>query len=491
MTAEPLGVAVVSGGGSGLGREIALELARRGYALALLGRRQHAAGGDAGPRRASGPGRRSSSPATCATPTALERCAEEIRARWGAAGRGGAGRRGDRPSRRVEETTPDDFAAILATNLTGRLPAPPRPAAGDETARPGLDLPHPLGRRPPRLPGLVRLLRQQVGAAPAWWQPCARSSRARACASPPSIRGPPTRPIWERLPGDWNRAAMVPPREVARALAYALDADPSTLVEEIHLGPGREARCDAGSCCSRSSSRCWPPCPGGKWALPLLAPLTLYPAFRERVRERDYFGAWTLGLAWAFLLERRGDPAASSGCRTRPAAGSSTARPTARRCSAGSPPASAPENDRRAFLPQHLLHLGVFLLLTWASGGYLGLVLGAVLVAYMSYFVGSYAAASGHPFLGSLAAWVPWSVLRVCAFVLLGALFARPAPGAPALAVRARGASADGARAGGDPGRPPDQGALRAGLRPLPAADGAGPVVSSPAGSTSRCRRRR
>src|ERR1700730_9743982 len=36
---EAGGVAVVSGGGSGLGREIALELAQRGYALALLGRR--------------------------------------------------------------------------------------------------------------------------------------------------------------------------------------------------------------------------------------------------------------------------------------------------------------------------------------------------------------------------------------------------------------------------------------------------------------------
>ena len=62
------------------------------------------------------------------------------------------------------------------------------------------------------------------------------------------------------------------------------------------------------------------------------------------------------------------------------------------------------ENEWRQFLPEHLLHLGVFLLLTWASGGYLGLVLGAALVAYMSYFVGSYAVASGHPFLGS---WPP------------------------------------------------------------------------------------
>jgi NAD(P)-dependent dehydrogenase (short-subunit alcohol dehydrogenase family) len=44
-------------------------------------------------------------------------------------------------------------------------------------------------------------------------------------------------PIWEQVPGEWNRSRMVPPGEVARALACALDADPSTLVEEIHLGP--------------------------------------------------------------------------------------------------------------------------------------------------------------------------------------------------------------------------------------------------------------
>jgi hypothetical protein len=84
------------------------------------------------------------------------------------------------------------------------------------------------------------------------------------------------------------------------------------------------------------------------------------------------------------------------------------------------------EGDWRAFLPTHLLHFAIFLLLTWLSGGYLGLVLGAVLMGYMSYFVGSYAAASGHLFLGSLAAWVPWSVLRVLAFVLFVCLFARP-----------------------------------------------------------------
>ena len=78
------------------------------------------------------------------------------------------------------------------------------------------------------------------------------------------------------------------------------------------------------------------------------------------------------------------------------------------------------------FLPEHALHLVAFIVLTWVSGGYLGLVLGALLVAYMSYFVGAYAGSSGHPVLGAVVAWVPWSVIRVAAFILLGALFSRP-----------------------------------------------------------------
>lgn len=167
--------------------------------------------------------------------------------------------------------------------------------------------------------------------------------------------------------------------------------------------------------------------PGGSWALPLVAPLTLWLAFRDRVRAQDYLGAWTLGMAWAFLLSAgvillvaHGPEAARAGILH----GEDYRREMFGWIATG----IAPENDPRAFIPQHLLHLAVFLVLTWASGGYLGLALGAALVAYMSYFVGSYAVASGHPLLGSIVAWVPWSVVRVSAFVLLGALFSRPLP---------------------------------------------------------------
>lgn len=165
--------------------------------------------------------------------------------------------------------------------------------------------------------------------------------------------------------------------------------------------------------------------PGGKWALPLVAPLTLWFAFKDRVREGDYFRAWTLGIVWAFLLSAgvivlvlwMPDAARDGILR-----GETYRQEMFGWIATG----EGKENTPSAFIPEHLLHLGIFILLTWASGGYLGLALGAALVAYMSYFVGSYAAASGHPFLGSVAAWVPWSVVRVCAFVLLGSLFAKP-----------------------------------------------------------------
>lgn len=164
--------------------------------------------------------------------------------------------------------------------------------------------------------------------------------------------------------------------------------------------------------------------PGGGWALGLLSPLTLYPSFAPRVRERDYWGAWRLGILWALLLSAgvillvflMPDAARNivQGERYREEMFGWIAT------------GEGKENEWRQFLPEHLLHVGAFILVTWLSGGYLGLVLGAILTAYMSYFVGSYAVASGHPLLGSVAAWVPWSVIRVCAFVLFGAVFARP-----------------------------------------------------------------
>ncbi len=165
--------------------------------------------------------------------------------------------------------------------------------------------------------------------------------------------------------------------------------------------------------------------PGGMWLLPILAPLTLYPTFRTRVKAGDVRGAWLAGMTWAVLLSL-GVIVLTQLAPEAAARGILNGEPYRKEMFGWILTGVAPENSPRLFLPIHLLHLSLFVLLTYVSAGYLGLVLGAALTSYMSYFVGSYAAASHHPLLGSLVAWVPWSVIRVAAFVLLGALLARP-----------------------------------------------------------------
>jgi NAD(P)-dependent dehydrogenase (short-subunit alcohol dehydrogenase family) len=233
MSMDSRGVAVVSGGGSGLGREIALELARRGYSLALLGRRQEPL--EETLRLARQSERGLILPCDVRDAVALERCAEEVRVRWEAADLV-VPAAGVTSIASVEETSPDDFAAIIDTNLTGvfllvRALLPAMKARGRGWLIPLLSVAARQGFRGWAaycaskwgLAGLVAVLREEL-----------RGTGVRISALYP---GATDTPIWDRLPGEWNRAAMVSPREVARTLGYILDADPSTLVEEVHLGP--------------------------------------------------------------------------------------------------------------------------------------------------------------------------------------------------------------------------------------------------------------
>jgi NAD(P)-dependent dehydrogenase (short-subunit alcohol dehydrogenase family) len=231
MTNPIPGVAVVSGGGSGIGREIALELVRHGYSLALLGRRAawleetlELAGGEgialAGDVR---------------DPAAIDRAVAEVELRWGAADVvvPAAGIASILP---VEETSPEEFAGTLATNLTGAfllirgfLPGMRRRGRGwilpllSVAARRGFPGWSAYCASKWGLAGLIAALREEV-----------RGTGIRITALYP---GATDTPIWDDAPGEWDRARMLPAAEVARAVGYALDAPESTLVEEVHFGP--------------------------------------------------------------------------------------------------------------------------------------------------------------------------------------------------------------------------------------------------------------
>jgi 3-oxoacyl-[acyl-carrier protein] reductase len=230
---NPRRVAVISGGGSGLGREIALELARRGYDLALLGRRREPLEETLALAGATESGL--VFPCDVRDSEAVARCAAEIHARWGAADVvvPAAGTTSLAP---VEQIEPAAFEDILATNLTGvflllRALLPAMKERGGGWIFPLLSVAATRGfpgwgaycASKWGLRGLVEVLREEL-----------KGTGVRVTALFP---GATDTPIWDRLPGTWDRAAMMRPQEVARALAYALEADPSTLVEEIHLGP--------------------------------------------------------------------------------------------------------------------------------------------------------------------------------------------------------------------------------------------------------------
>ncbi|HET8946345.1 MAG TPA: hypothetical protein VFQ07_05130 [Candidatus Polarisedimenticolia bacterium] len=171
--------------------------------------------------------------------------------------------------------------------------------------------------------------------------------------------------------------------------------------------------------------------PAGRVALPVFATLALYPIFARCVGEGRRAAAITAALLWAASLSASlithvaRDPGAAG-------AGVLMGPPYRDEMFAFLASGSGRESDPARFVPQHLLHAGIFAVATFVSGGLLGLAMGAVLVGYMSYYVG--ALASGpHPITAGLLGWPPWAIVRVIAFVMLGAVLARP------LLVRLRG----------------------------------------------------
>ena len=84
------------------------------------------------------------------------------------------------------------------------------------------------------------------------------------------------------------------------------------------------------------------------------------------------------------------------------------------------------EGNIREFLPQHAGHAVLFSALALASGSLLAMPLGAVLMNYMAFYVGVLGAASRKPIAAMVLAWVPWAIIRIASFTMLGVVLAGP-----------------------------------------------------------------
>ena len=161
------------------------------------------------------------------------------------------------------------------------------------------------------------------------------------------------------------------------------------------------------------------------WLLPVLNALPAYAVLVNRLRRGERGGAVRAMLWWAATLAIVGTVALV--WWPQPAAdvvwhGAQYKNEMFRWIRTG----RGAEGNVRLFLPQHLLHIAIFVTAGLATASAGAIVMGAGLMNYMAYYVASLARAGVPPWAVTLLGWQPWAIARVAAFCTLGVLLAEP-----------------------------------------------------------------
>ena len=161
------------------------------------------------------------------------------------------------------------------------------------------------------------------------------------------------------------------------------------------------------------------------WLLPALNALPAYVVMVERLRAGDRRGAVISVLTWAAALAVFGT-ASFALWPSRLESIVLNGRAYRDEMFAWICTGVGSEGSPRLFLPQHLLHLAAFVALCLATASAFGILMGAVLMNYMSFYVSSLLRAGVPAATVALLGWQPWALCRVAAFCVLGALLAEP-----------------------------------------------------------------
>lgn len=84
------------------------------------------------------------------------------------------------------------------------------------------------------------------------------------------------------------------------------------------------------------------------------------------------------------------------------------------------------ESNPKSFIPQHLIHVGVFVILSLISASFLSIIMGSIMVNYMNFYVAQLIIHSKNKAIPIILGWHFWSLIRVFSFVILGVLLSEP-----------------------------------------------------------------
>jgi hypothetical protein len=78
------------------------------------------------------------------------------------------------------------------------------------------------------------------------------------------------------------------------------------------------------------------------------------------------------------------------------------------------------EGTPSQFIPQHLLHLSLFVILSIVTMSSVSILFGAILMNYMSFYVAQLMLAAPNKLIMFILGWHFWSLFRITGFVILG-----------------------------------------------------------------------
>ena len=161
------------------------------------------------------------------------------------------------------------------------------------------------------------------------------------------------------------------------------------------------------------------------WLLPLAQCLAFYPVFGYCLWNEWRTRAIILGLIWALTLTTSVIVLTAAGPEvTAPAIlhGADYKAEMYEWIHTG----IGTESQPLRFIPRHIVTIVVFVVASIPTGSFLSLLLGAVMMNYMSFYVGSLVHDTTVLIPPLFLGWHVWALIRVISFVILGVVLAEP-----------------------------------------------------------------